>query len=51
MTFHDRETTRRTRTASEERFAILLAVIVGVAVQAFELLVVIALLYMVFEAL
>lgn len=47
MTFTEREQTRRTRTASEERRAILLAVIVGVTVQALELLVVIALLRMI----
>jgi hypothetical protein len=51
MTFTDREQARKVRTASEERARILLAVIIGVTVQALELLVVIALLWAVFEAL
>ena len=44
MTTTDREIVRRNRTASEERGAIFWVVVVGVTVQALELLVVILLL-------
>jgi hypothetical protein len=45
MTFTDREQTCKARRASEERRALLLAVMVGVAVQTLELLLVCALLW------
>jgi hypothetical protein len=44
MSFTDREQVRRQRTASEERAALFWAVVVGVTVQALELVIVILLL-------
>lgn len=50
MTFTEREYQRRTRTASEERRAILWIVIVGVTVQCLEVLIALAVLKAVFDA-